>query len=272
MKAFIKQFILSVLLFLPFWVAFRAHGDELVMVKPHDQVIDPFAATRATQWHSDIVIDIEANAEHLRPYIEYAAWQRAQRHGKKVTVTPGNSAPGYSTSGKITFTKQQTATIADTTLWHYLDTGNIAGVIVRIDPDEKLECPQHTVSHEIGHAIGAMGHTDSVFDVMYPIQWNCDYALTLADIHHAPYDANPCFVELTTEGDLYVPQYNGFSVYLRRDSDDWVLGQYLPASGCTSVSVYDMDITFGDVRSVAGKYKGWLRNVGTDRWVLGGVE
>jgi hypothetical protein len=251
----------------------KARADELVTAYPHLHEDNPFAASRPTQWPGAIVIDVEASAEPFRPYIQYAAWQWAERTGRKITVTPGASPAGYSSSGRITISASLSlpATVAGRTqLWHWMDTGNIAGATISISP--LALCHQQTITHEIGHAIGILGHTESPHDVMYPTQQHCRHALSAADVNAAPYDSNACFVELTARGDLYIPHIHGHAALLAKDGDGWRLAEYVPATGCTTVAAVGMDLTFGDIRSQAGNFRGWLRYVGGERWVLGGVE
>lgn len=268
-----KQVGITILLFLPFWAMFRAHGDTLFMEYPHLHVANEFAASSPRQWHGDITIGIEAGAEQLRPYIEHAAWQWAQRTGKRIAVSPGTSAAGYSTSGKITANIKPVPSMAQTQTWHYMSTGNIAGSVMSFDPVYLLgsaDCIQHMVTHEVGHAIGGTGHTDNRQDVMYPHQTHCRYALTAADVAHMPYDGQSCSVELLRDLSLFIPSFRGMAALLKREGDGWVIAEYFPSAGtCTTVAAIGMDLTFGDVRSPAGRFTGFLRyDAGGNRWLL----
>lgn len=251
----------------------RARADSLVMEYPHLHTSNDWAASSPRQWYSDIRIDVQD--EQLRPYIEYAAWQWSQRTGKRITVAAGAAPAGYSTSGKITAGIRSVPSMAQTQTWHYMSTGNIAGAVVSFDPLWMLstpECVQHMVTHEIGHAIGGSGHTASPHDVMFPTQQHCRYALSAADVAHMPYDGTACHVELMQDGSLYIPSFQGHAALLKKDGDGWRLAEYAPATGCTTVAAVGMDLTFGDIRSQSGNFRGWLRYVGGERWVVGGAE
>lgn len=275
-----KQVGFTILLFLPFWAMFRAHGDELAHRHPHAEELHPYAATIPARWFQDIAVELDATAgTELRKAVEYAAWQWSQRTGKKITVNASQGLPGYSTSGKITFRTGYIAngsTMAQTDLWHYTDTGNIAGAIVTMSTLYNwlsTDCLQAAVTHELGHAIGGMGHTSSAHDVMYTYQAHCRYALTAGDTNYVPYDGNSCFVELMKNQSLYIPNYQGHAALLTYTGSGWRLAEYLPAHGtCTTVAAIGMDLTFGDIRSPSGKYRAQLRHSGGETWALDYAE
>lgn len=279
-KATAKLIGIMLILYAPFWMMFRAHGDELVYRLPHNEESHPYAATSPARWFQDITIELDATtAPELRKYVEYAAWQWSQRTGKRIAVNAAQGLPGYSTSGKITFRTGYIAnanTMAETDLWHYLDTGNIAGSIVTMSTLYEgmgADCLQAAVTHELGHAIGGMGHTSSSHDVMYAYQSHCRYALTAGDTNYVPYDGNSCFVELMQNHSLYIPNYQGHAALLTYTGSGWKLAEYLPAHGtCTTVAAIGMDITFGDIRSPSRTYRAQLRYSGGERWTLDYAE
>lgn len=276
LRTFGKLIGLMFALYLPFLLASKSHGAELVESLPHYEHASPYAASSPRQWPFAITVDLDATATpQLRQAVEYAAWQWGERIGRKITVTSTGQA-GYSTSGKVTFGVGLLASVTtkgQTRTWHWSDTGNIAGAIVTINTlymGVSDDCFQHIVTHELGHAIGGMGHTDNRQDVMYPYQTHCRYALTYADIQHVPYDSNPCFVELTRDFSLLIPSFQGMAALLKREGEGWVLAEYFPSAGaCTTVAAIGMDLTFGDVRSPAGRFTGFLRyDAGGNRWLL----
>jgi hypothetical protein len=157
-----------------------------------------------------------------------------------------------------------------------MSTGNIAGSVMSFDPVYLLgtpDCIQHMVTHEVGHAIGGSGHTASPHDVMYPNQTHCRYALSVGDVGHVPYDGNTCFVELTKDYSLYIPNYKGYAALLKYTGTGWKLAEHLPSSGkCSTVFELDMNLTFGDIRSISGNYRAQLRYTGDETWVLDYAE
>lgn len=277
LRTFGKLIGLMFVLYLPFLLAPKSHGAELVESLPHDERTSPYAASSPRQWPFAITVDLDATATpQLRQAVEYAAWQWGERIGRKITVTSTGQA-GYSTSGKVTFGVGLLASVTtkwQTRIWNWSDTGSIAGAVVTINQlytNVSPDCFQHIVTHELGHAIGGMGHTSSQHDVMYPYQNQCRYALTYADIQHVSYEVSPCFVELTRDFSLFIPSFQGMAAHLKRDGEGWVLAEYLPsvAGGCTTVAAIGMDLTFGDVRSPAGRFTGFLRyDAGGNRWLL----
>jgi hypothetical protein len=157
-----------------------------------------------------------------------------------------------------------------------MDTGNITGVIVKMNPlhfNGYSDCLQHAVTHEIGHAIGGMGHTDNRHDVMYPNQTHCRYALSVGDVAHVPYDGQSCSVELLRDLSLFIPNFSGYSALLKYTGTGWKLAEHLPSSGkCSTVFELDMNLTFGDIRSISGNYRAQLRYTGNETWVLDYAE
>jgi len=276
LKSYGKLIGIMLILYAPFWLMFRAHGDELVSAYPHLEQSNPYAASSPRQWYGDIAIGIESGAEQLRPYIEHAAWQWAQRTGKRITVMAGTSPAGHSTSGRITANIKSVPSMAQTQTWHYMSTGNIAAAAMSFDPVYLLgtpDCIQHMVTHEIGHAIGGRGHTDNKHDVMYPNQTHCRYALSVGDVSHVPYDGQSCSVELLRDSSLFIPSFNGYSALLKYTGTGWKLAEYLPsAGGCSTVYAIDMNLTFGDIRSIGGNYRAQLRYTGNETWMLDYAE
>jgi hypothetical protein len=279
LRAFAKLIGLMFALYLPFLLASKSHGDTLIESLPHDEHISPYAASSPRQWPFAITVDLDATATpQLRQAVEYAAWQWGERIGRKITVMSTGQA-GYSTSGKITFgvgLLTSVTTKGQTRIWNWSDTGNIAGAVVTINQlytNVSPDCFQHIVTHELGHAIGGMGHTSAQHDVMYTYQNQCRYALSYADVQHVPYDASPCFVELTKDGSLMIPNVQGMMAYLKRDGEIWKLGEYRPAQGnCGTVYPNNFDLTFGDIRSQGGNYRAQLRYLGNETWTIESVE
>jgi hypothetical protein len=276
MRSMCKLIGIMLILYAPFWMMFRANASELVHTQPHHEHINPYAATSPAKWFQDITIELDATTgPQLRKAVEYAAWQWSQRTGKRISVAAGIGAPGFSTSGKITFRTGYIAnanTVAQTDMWHYLDTGNIAGAIVTMSTlynGASEDCLQYSVTHELGHAIGGIGHTSSPQDVMYSHQTHCRYALTASDTNYAPYDGNSCFVELMKNHSLYIPNYQGHAALLKYTGSGWKLSEYLPAHGtCTTVAAIGMELTFGDIRALSGRYRAQLRYTGNETWTL----
>jgi hypothetical protein len=280
LKSIGKLIGIMLILYAPFWLMFRAEAHELVHTSPHYEHDSPYAVKGPRQWYQDIVIELDATTGlQLRKAVEYAAWQWSQRTGKRITVVDGIAAPGFATSGKITFRTGYIAnvnTMAETDLWHYLDTGNIAGSIVTMSTlydGISEDCLQSSVTHELGHAIGGIGHTASPQDVMYTYQTHCRYALTAGDTAYAPYDGNSCFVELVRDSSLFIPSFRGYSALLKYTGTGWMLAEYLPSAGeCTTVYAIGMDLTFGDIRSPSGKYRAQLKYAGNETWTLDYAE
>lgn len=273
-KATAKLIGIMLILYAPFWMMFKAHGDTLEYILPHEVETSPYAATMARQWPGVITIDITAMAEPFRSMIEHAAWQWSERIGRKIVVTKGTGKDGFSTSGKITFIADLALPLSiagRTELWAWPDTGNIAGAVVKINPMALNY--QQTITHEMGHAIGGIGHTASPHDVMFPTQMHSRYSLSAADVAHVPYNADSCFVELMRDNSLYIPQFRGMAALLKYDGTGWKLTEYVPSKGqCTTVAAIGMDITFGDIRTPGRIYRAQLRYVGGERWILESAE
>jgi len=276
-KSMCKLIGIMLILYAPFWLMFRANADTLAMTYPHLEEASPYAATSPRSWYQDITIELDSTATPaLREAVMHAAWQWSQRTGKRISVSSGTGPAGHARSGRITVGMAYVESIGQTQSWFSMDTGNITGVIVKMNPlhfNGYSDCLQHAVTHEIGHAIGGTGHTASKSDVMYPHQTHCQYALSSADVGHVPYDGNTCFVELTKDYSLYIPDYQGHAALLKYTGSGWKLAEHLPSSGkCSTVFELDMNLTFGDIRSISGNYRAQLRYMGNETWTLDYVE
>jgi hypothetical protein len=264
--------------------------DGLTMYTSHGWQ-EEFAAMRPgmTYWPDQIKVERTdkegpiSDAE-LDAMLDRVMWSWGQRTGKTFIDAGVTESQGRATSGKITVVWRTTWEIialtgnfwakAATQTWTYTDTGHLAGAIIYLPSDGKPECLEHTALHEAGHAIGIMNHEGAgPHDVMHISQDNCRPLLSAQDVRMAPYADHTCHVELTAAGDLYIPSFRDHAALLKRDGDGWRLAQYVPTGpGCTTVVAIGMDVTFGDIRSQAGRFRGWLRYVGGERWVLGGAE
>lgn len=267
----------------------KAQASTLEMYTSHSWQ-EEYAAMRPgmTYWPDQIRVERTdkqgpiSDAE-LDAMLDRAMWSWGQRTGKTFVDAGVTESQGRPTSGRITVVWRTTWEIimltgnvsagAATQTWTYTDTGHLAGAIIYLPSDGDPMCLPHKALHEIGHSIGIISHDGAgPHDVMHVSQDHCRPLLSAQDVRMAPYADHTCHVELAATGDLYIPSFRGHSALLERDGDGWRLAQYVPATGCTTVAAVGMDITLGDVRSPAGKFRGWLRYVGGDRWVLGGVE
>jgi hypothetical protein len=243
-----------------------------------------YSAEIVRYWPGDVQIEYNPSGalgraeviDRMVEGIEYAAWSWGQRLGKQISYIGETEGKGGARSGKVTIIWVDSGEMlgltgnptsygtADT--WYYVTDGSHSGVILHLNSwvftQLSDQCAQNTIIHEMGHALGIRGHAEHKHDVMYWYQEHCRYALSEYDADMVPdigTDKDLCFVELTREGDLYIPNFGGMAAYLAFDGTDrWSLEQYEPVigGGCNTVAFDDETgmVTMTDVRTKGASY------------------
>ena len=275
------------------------HSAQLVVDVEHLQAELDDQSSVARRWATPIMVDYAVDTvlpkDILPETLERAVQSVSQRSG--YTITRMGVAPTTlgGATGRITFVLVSNAelraigapetALATTKTWYYLDSGIIAGVVVYLDRFWFLagatDCTVHTISHELVHALGGMGHTDNRHDVMYPNQTHCRYALSAGDLAHLGVVQAPlgrsCYAEIMQGGTVYLPSVVGKAALLRPEGDNvWRLDQLENSleARCDNVTVGDnLQLRIADLRGQNLMYN-WaeLAFVGNDRWRLTGGE
>ena len=253
----------------------RAEASELELYTSHGWQ-EEYAAMRPgmTYWPDGITIELnQTNAPvDASQMLSRAAWSWGQRTGKNITLAGSTASQGDARSGKVTVVWRtlsqirsisgSSTTAAATKRWTYTDTGHIAGVIVYL-PIDRPQCMEHTILHELGHAIGIHGHEGAKpEDVMHVTQANCLPALTAQDVSMAPYVDNKCHAEIFADGSLYIPGVEGWGVHLKPENGILVVKRAAPSlAQCAESRIINGDLYLADVRSLQGRWIGQLTPV-----------
>lgn len=234
-----------------------------------------------TYWPDGIVFELNQTNAPLdaSEAIQRAAWSWGQRTGKAISFRGATESIGAPTSGKVIFVWKTLAqirsltgspfTAAATERWTYTNTGHIAGAIVYL-PIDRLQCIEHIILHEVGHAIGINGHEGAKStDVMYSEQSHCLPALTVQDVSMAPYVDHSCHGELLADGSLYLPAVEGWGVHLVNNNGLLSVSRAAQSSGvCASARLSGIDLFLSDIRSPSGRWMAQLRQEGNQWRVL----
>jgi hypothetical protein len=132
------------------------------------------------------------------------------------------------------------------------------------------ECQLYVLTHEIGHAIGIMGHSDNPADVMYAsAERGCQHTITANDALLAGGGGDLCTAELSPHGYVYLPAAHGYGVRLDPVASGLIyrVGRTHQTGGHCSMD----DMTIGRISSVRHKYVDVkLAPYGYDYLVIGG--
>lgn len=296
MKQIIKHLALSITLYL-LVLPLLADAQTLVYEDSHT-LINDYAASSGPEhkfWPGTIYVDqtLEEGpleSGELEYAIRRAIWTWSERSGKQIEYKGDAVVETGGATRRITvvwsdiwelFLLTSKITVnASTRSWYYLETGEMAGALIMLDENQYKNgldaCGQYILTHEIGHAIGVIGHSSNKHDVMYPEKIQCRYAVTTNDVKMTNYGKPGCYVEILDDSSVYFPGVKGFAAYLTpEESVVWHLDQLSPVENdCSNVKVNDeLDIDIKDLRGYDVSYK-WakLRYIGDDRWLLIGGE
>lgn len=235
----------------------------------------------AQEWHSEPTVSLNQYNAHMDATgaAKYALWSIRSRTGKSGTFIA--SGQGQISISWRTSTQIQALTgypYAGWAQWNYDWNGYFTSVEIWLNRDlitsEKMLFA--IMMHEMGHAFGADIHHNGSHGVFNPnTDFPYDYTLTTQDVLKLPHNTRSlCHIELTQEGDLFIPDGQGMQGMLRYEGNyQWHLAfaEVNPASaGCTNVSmdsagtiemygVKGFDQVFSYVRLAA---------TGADRWQL----
>ena len=162
--------------------------------------------------------------------------------------------------------------------WVYSSSGDMAKVDILLNRD-KLEGVtakqfQMAILHELGHAIG-LAHDHSGTepgDVMYGALTE-NTMLTINDVRLAGYPAQPCFVEIRPDNDLYFQHIDGYRVVLDYLGNHiWELGDIVvdgSSPGCFAATVDgSMNVDIARARSQTISVQARLVPIADDTWRL----
>ena len=108
-------------------------------------------------------------------------------------------------------------------LWHYPLRSMMVASTVTIQSMDwsggigNSRLGAQTLMHELGHALGIVGHSEDRNAVMFFSRVNNRYALTPMDVKLTQYRHQVCHSELTPHGDVYIPGIIGYGVTLRAE-------------------------------------------------------
>jgi len=134
----------------------------------------------------------------------------------------------------------------------------------------------HTLVHELAHSLGAIGHTEDPYDVMFTNQTHCRYALSAGDLAllgvSAPLD-KACYTEILRDGSVYIPSVKQKAAWLRPQGNNvWRLAHLSGSveTRCNTVTVGDdLTLVINDLRGQNITYRyAELKFIGEDRWQL----
>jgi len=216
--------------------------------------------------------------EDIQRELEYALWSWSERTGLDISYggKAETVAEGSSRIVTVKFSDDLGAfTQGNTQYWFYPDSGILAGAVISLNRlyfSSLDQCAIQTIVHEVGHSIG-FRHTDSTDDVMHPYgATGCRYSLSRNDVALSPYSRSDCFVELTAEGDLYIPDIQGRRVSLKKQEGFvWQIESIADnaQANCLSASVDEsLALTLLDIRTVDARYQAWFEFIGGDQWRL----
>lgn len=112
-----------------------------------------------------------------------------------------------------------------------------------------------TAIHEMGHAIGIMGHNDDPEGVMYYARQSGRYALHASDVEMTGYNHNLCHAELTPHGDVYIPGIIGAGVTLKPVNGVLTLEHEHSSGSDCSGTWGGSEAVIYDVRGIDGAYQ-----------------
>lgn len=224
-----------------------------------------------------------APVDDVEAAIQYAAWSWGSRVDldiRYVGMTLGPVERGVITfkwvSGFQMFDLRNNFTTKGLTQsWFYMDGSGMARAVVSLNADYFNgaidACEMQTIVHELGHAIGINGHSQSPGDLMYWAPRHCRYAPTVADVALTKYRQVSCHAEYNREGDIYIPSIAGHRAQLESvGANRWRLS-YLEAAAetCGSASIdANLRLTLPDLRSTMLSVSAEFEYVGGDEWVL----
>lgn len=217
--------------------------------------------------------------------LEYAIWSWSERSGMDIRYAGDTQDRGDPRSGVITvrWADQQEInqaggnerTVATTQYYHAAGSRLMTGAIIllnRARTDLSETCWQTGAIHELGHALGVNTHHPDTDALMHATQYHCRYALTHRDSDMVLASRQSCHVELTREGDLYIPSIAGQSAYLSRVGTQyrWELTDLRPATETCESGTVDgsLNLDLPDVRGVDAQYRVRLQWAGDDQWTL----
>lgn len=161
--------------------------------------------------------------------------------------------------------------------WIYIDNGLIARSLISMNTGyfEKDfgNCELMTFAHELGHAIGGIGHSANPNDLMYWAPAHCRPTPTDSDVRYLGYTPATCHTEMLNNYDLFIPEIYGKEAFLKYEGGMiWSL-EYLNDKLPRSCSVSEYSAAQGELRltNVKGQYEAYsatFKAVGEDKFKL----
>lgn len=215
--------------------------------------------------------------------IKYAAWSWQQRTGLVLEYAgeteraqiDGAIVIRWADTFQMFIDRNDLNTNAYTRYSYYLDSALLAhATVVLLDSvwQGDYRRGMNTLMHEVGHTLGAVGHSDQAYAVMYWLQMSDRYQLTAADVRMTAYGQHVCHAEITPHGDVYLPGVMGFGVTLEPRSDVFQIKHVHP-SGLDCTGELDGDTTtIREVRGIDALYRNATLKQHGDGWQVIGYE
>lgn len=231
--------------------------------------------------------------DDIQKELEYAIWSWGQRTGHDISY--GGQIEAIATGESRTITvrlidalemqaiTKSFSTKGTTDFWYYTASGIMTGAVINLnslyfprDQDTGKvivdRCALQTIVHELGHALGSR-HTNESDDVMYPYSARgCRYSLSSNDIASTHYEGSECFIELTMENDLYLPDIHGKRVSLKKlEGNIWKIESMADnaENTCHSANTDEfLNLTMLDIRAPQARYWAKFKFIGNDQWEL----